>query len=70
MRALTRPPCVPDDRFLQVPAAARRRENREGGAIPPRAQRCKEDAPDTMPLADAGKAPGADESESEDRPEK
>ena len=30
-------------RRLQVPVTARFRENREGGASPPRAQRCKED---------------------------
>jgi len=33
------------DPALQVPSAARLRENREGGASPPRAQRCKEDGP-------------------------
>ena len=55
---------------FQVPVAARRQENREGGAIPPRAQRCEEDEPSLMPLVYAGKALGSDDSKSEDRPEK
>ncbi|CAI08409.1 hypothetical protein ebA4026 [Aromatoleum aromaticum EbN1] len=52
---------------IEVPALAR--ENREGGAIPPRAQRRDEDRPGRrQPLAKAGKAPGRVEPQSEDRP--
>ena len=67
--ALTQALRPPDDLGLQVPAAAKRQENREGGANPPRAQRCKEDDPGSMPLVEAGKAPGSNESKPEDRPE-
>lgn len=45
-------------------------DNREGGVIPQRAQRCKVDSPDIMPLlATSGKASGGSETKSEDRPE-
>ena len=54
--------------FGQVSPGAPFGENREGGEIPPRAQRCKDDARRIMPLVKAGKARRVGESKSEDRP--
>ena len=62
------PPESDFGRCLQVLASLRWPENREGGAIPLRAQRCKDDIRRIMPLVKIGKARRVVESESEDRP--
>ena len=69
-QVLTRAGTRHHHRALQVPVCAKRKENREGGAIPPRAQRCKDDDAGGRPLTKVGKVPASGESESEDRPEK
>jgi hypothetical protein len=55
---------------IDIPSGARvRRENREFGERPKRAQRCEADDCRNKPLVKTGKARQSDDAKSEDRPD-